>query len=116
MPVAIALAAGWAAMYGVHWLMKSLYKLRAEGTAHIEYSVGKVGAVYLRIPAHREGSGKVTLTLQNRTMEYLAVTAGDAIPTGATIVVTGVVGADTVEVEPVQPVETNQPQVGHVPA
>jgi hypothetical protein len=49
-------------------------------------------------------------------MEYLAVTTGDAIPTGATIVVTGVVGADTVEVEPVQTVETNQPQVGHVPA
>jgi hypothetical protein len=61
--------------------------------------VGKAGAVYLRIPANRSGSGKITLNLQNRTMEYQAVTAGEAIPTGANIVVVGVVGPDTVEVE-----------------
>ena len=33
-------------------------------------------------------------------MEYLAVTSGEAIPTGATVVVTDVIGSDTVQVEP----------------
>ena len=50
-------------------------------------------------------------------MEYQAVTAGAAIPTGATIVVTAVMGPDTVEVEQVQTVDaTVQPQLGQVPA
>ena len=98
-PLVIALAAGWTAMYAVHWLMRTLFRMRSEGTARIEYSVGKVGAVYLRVPASRAGTGKITLNLQNRTMEYLAVTAAEAIPTGANIVVVGVVGPDTVEVE-----------------
>jgi hypothetical protein len=98
-PLVIALAAGWAAMYAVHWIMRTLFRMRSEGTARIEYSVGKTGDVYLRIPGNRAGTGKITLNLQNRTMEYLAVTAGEAIPTGANIVVVGVVGPDTVEVE-----------------
>lgn len=99
LPLLIALAAGWSAMYAVHWIMRTLFRMRSEGTARIEYSVGKAGDVYLRIPANRSGSGKITLNLQNRTMEYQAVTSGEAIPTGANIVVVGVVGPDTVEVE-----------------
>jgi hypothetical protein len=98
-PLLIALAAGWAAMYSVHWIMRTLFRMKSEGNVRIEYSVGKAGNVYLRIPANRAGSGKITLNMQNRTMEYQAVTAGDALPTGANIVVVGVVGPDTVEVE-----------------
>lgn len=99
LPLPIALFVGWCAMYAVHWMMQSLHRLKSEGTARIEYSVGQPGSVYLRIPASRGGAGKVTLTLQNRTMEFQAVTSGDAIPTGARIVVTNVLGPDTVEVE-----------------
>jgi hypothetical protein len=98
-PLVIALAAGFAAMYAVHWIMRTLFRMKSEGTARIEYSVGKAGNVYLRIPANRTGSGKITLNLQNRTMEYQAVTSGEALPTGANIVVVGVVGPDTVEVQ-----------------
>jgi hypothetical protein len=115
-PFVIALAAGWGAMYGVHFLMKTLYKMRSEGTAHIEYAVGKTGSVYLRIPANRGGAGKVSLTLQNRTMEYQAVTAGDAIPTGASVVVIGVLDPETVEVEPVRDAAhiVVEPQAGQI--
>jgi hypothetical protein len=99
LPLPIALFVGWCAMYAVHWLMQSLHRLKSEGTARIEYSVGQPGSVYLRIPGQRGGAGKITLTLQNRTMEYQAMTSGDTIPTGARIVVTNVLGPDTVEVE-----------------
>src|SRR5688500_12656056 len=40
-PLVIALAAGWGAMYAVHWMMRTLFRMRSEGTARIEYSVGK---------------------------------------------------------------------------
>ncbi|MDQ1257963.1 MAG: hypothetical protein QG656_2571, partial [Candidatus Hydrogenedentes bacterium] len=45
------------------------------------------------------GAGKVTIEIQGRTMEYLAVTPGDALDTGVEVVVTRVVGSDKLEVE-----------------
>lgn len=96
----IALGAGAAAMFLVHQMMQVLHKLRSDGTARIERSVGHTGTVYLRVPGGRSGVGKVTVNLRDRTVEYLAVTADEPLATGAKIVVTRVVSADTVEVEP----------------
>ena len=42
--------------------------------------------------------GKVHINVQNRTLEYHAVTSQEQLPTGAKIVVVGIVSADTVEV------------------
>jgi hypothetical protein len=95
----VALGAGAAALYGVYFLMRSLYSLKHEGTAHIERAVGRPASVYLRIPGQNSGTGKIQLNLQNRTMEYLAVTVGDAIPTGARVVVSSIVNPTTVVVE-----------------
>lgn len=94
----VAGAAGVGALYLVAFLMRTLHRLRAEGTAHIARSVGKNGTVYLTIPGQKAGLGKVTLTLQNRTVEYQAVTLHQTLPTGAPVVVTAVVSPDTVEV------------------
>ncbi len=94
----LAAAAGLVAMYGVYWLMQTLYQLRAEGTVRIERAVGLLGSVYLRIPAERSGEGKVTLNLQNRTMEYAAMTAGSELRTGSRVVVTGVIGPGILDV------------------
>ena len=76
-----------------------LYTLRADGTVRIQRAIGQHGNVYLRIPANRSGSGKIQFNLQNRTMEYLAVTAGQELPTGAKVVVVGVVNPTTLEVQ-----------------
>jgi len=94
----VALLAGFGAMYGVYHLMRLMVRLKADGTVRMDRAVGKTGTVYLRVPAGRAGHGKVTLNLQNRTVEYRAVTGQDALPTGATVVVTAIVGPDTVEV------------------
>ncbi|MEX2015802.1 MAG: NfeD family protein [Candidatus Hydrogenedentales bacterium] len=95
-----ALGAGALAMFAVVWTMRFLYSMHAEGTVHIEHCVGLPAKVYLRIPPPGEGAGKVTVTVQNRTMEYAAVAARDAIPTGATVIVVGISGPHTLEVEP----------------
>lgn len=96
----VALAAGGAAMYGVYWMMQTLYRVRTEGTVRIERAIGRQATVYLTIPGHHAGAGKIHVNLQNRIMEYRAMTSGDAIPTGAKVVVVNVVAADTLEVQP----------------
>lgn len=96
----IALAAGMGAMYGVYWMMQTLARLRAEGTVRIDRAIGREATVYLTIPGQHSGAGKIHINLQNRTMEYRAITSGDPLPTGAKVVVVNVVASDTLEVQP----------------
>ncbi len=96
----VAFGGGAAALYGVYWLMLALYGLRSEGTVRIHRTLGREAVVYLAIPARNAGAGKIHINLQNRTMEYRAVTSGDAIPTGARVVVANVFASDTLEVQP----------------
>ena len=101
MQILIALAAGLGAMYGVYYLMRSIYSLKSEGTVRVGHTLGSHGTVYLRIPSHNSGTGKVQISVHKRTMEYLAMTPGDGLPTGAKVEVVGVIASDTVEVKPV---------------
>jgi hypothetical protein len=98
--LSLAVAGGAAALFLVAYLMRSLYKLRAEGTVRMQRAVGQTGTVYVTIPGQKAGMGKVMLTLQNRTVECQAVTPDKQLPTGAKIVVTSVLSSDTVEVIP----------------
>jgi hypothetical protein len=104
-----ALAAGAGAMFLVAAMMKALHRLKADGTARIERAVGRCGTVYLTVPARKQGAGKVTLNLQNRTVEYHAVTPEEALPTGARVVIVAVVGPGTVEVVPTANSGKDQP-------
>jgi membrane protein implicated in regulation of membrane protease activity len=89
---------GFAALYLVATLMKMLYRLRADGTVRLSQAVGRTGTVYLRVPAQNSGPGKVTLSLQNRTVEVEAFTAANELPTGTPVRVVAVRGPSTVEV------------------
>jgi hypothetical protein len=102
----IALGAGVAAMFGVYYVMQSLTKLDSEGTLRVERAVGRSGTVYLPVPANRTGAGKIHMKLQNQLVELQAMTPHDRLPVGATVVVTGVIGPDIVEVALPTPVET----------
>ena len=96
--LAIGVLTGFAAMYGVHWMMRQISRLKADGSVRIDNAVGMTGTVYLRIPGHLGGAGKIQLNLQNRTVELSAWTDRSEIATGATVLVTRVVGPDSVEV------------------
>jgi hypothetical protein len=95
----VSIGSGVAALFAVYWMMRVLYNLRAEGTVRILGAIGQHGNVYLRVPANRSGNGKIQFNLQNRTMEYLAVTSGPELPTGAKVVVVGVINPTTLEVQ-----------------
>jgi hypothetical protein len=96
----VALAAGLGAMLLVASLMRALGQLRSDGAVRIHRAVGLTGTVYLGIPGNRAGAGKVTLNLQNRTVEYQAITQQQELPTGTKVKVVAVLGSDTVEVVP----------------
>jgi membrane protein implicated in regulation of membrane protease activity len=90
---------GLAAMYGMYWLMRSIANLSSSGNERIGNAVGLQATVYIPIPAARTGAGKVQLSMQNRIVEYQAVT-DDAEPlkTGDNVEVVGVAGSDIVSV------------------
>ncbi|MCA9040849.1 MAG: hypothetical protein KDA65_10915 [Planctomycetaceae bacterium] len=94
----IATVCGLGVLYLVGWLIKSLYRLRYDGTVVIDKAVGETGTVYLKIPSQNAGKGKVTITLQERSMEFEAMTAGDEIATGTNVVVTSVLSPGVLEV------------------
>ena len=95
-----AIAVGSVAMIIMAWLSRLLVSLDSSGNVRIGGAVGAVATVYLSIPEHRAGTGKVTVQLQNRTMEYSAITAGGALPTGTPVRVVAIVGSNTLEVLP----------------
>jgi hypothetical protein len=99
----VALAAGGAAFYMVVWLMEGLSRLQAHGNIDLDNALGSVGRVYLRVPARRAGRGKVTITVQGRTLECKALTAGNELETGATVRVVAVPEPNVVEVAAVEP-------------
>lgn len=95
---AAAVAAGAAATVGVAAIVKTFGRLERDGTMSLGLAIGTTGTVYLSIPGHREGLGKVHVTVQNRLVECAAVTAEDALPTGASVLVVDLEGNDTVVV------------------
>jgi hypothetical protein len=61
-----------------------IFKLQQSGNINPEDIVGKVGTVYLKIPAGRTETGKVTVIVGSFTREIIAV-ADDEILTGASV-------------------------------
>ncbi len=92
----LALVAGYSAMWGVHWMMQQLYRLRHDGSQRIERSVGRSATVYIPIPPEQSGSGKVQLQMQSRIVEYPAMTSdSERLPTGARVMVVDFISPNT---------------------
>lgn len=109
-PLLVAIACGLASMYGMYFLMRAMMKLTSDGTERIGRSVGEEATVYLSVPGHNQGVGKILVTVQNRTLEYEAMTSGERLPTGSRALVVGVISSDRVEVEPaIEPTPITEP-------
>jgi hypothetical protein len=99
-------------MYAVYWLYAQVYKLQHSGTENIRNAIGAPAVVYVPIPANGAGAGKVTFKLQNRHVEYLAVTDDNTrLATGEKVIVVALAGPDTVRVARAQ--ATTEPLVSN---
>ncbi len=80
-------------------LFRQMMKLQSNGAFQITDAVGKVCDVYLRIPAHGEGLGKVQISFNGSVQELDARTAGEHLPSGSKVRVLRVVDNNVLEVE-----------------
>ena len=100
--ILLAAIFGIAALIGIAYMMKAIMKLQDDGNIDIGSAIGKSGKVYIPIPGNMTGSGKITLTLQERFIETDAVTACDrTIKTGETVRIVATDEVGTLVVEPV---------------
>jgi len=98
--IVFACVGGIAAMFGVHYLMRTLYRLGADGKVRPRNALGREATVYLTVPADGQGAGKIQIRMQGRLVEMAAVTKADhELKTGAKVRVTGIVAGSTVRVE-----------------
>jgi len=101
-PVGIALGiaflAGTAAMFLVAGLFYALSRMTEDSTFNAQTLVGAQGKVYIPVPGARAGNGKVTISL-GAVRELDAITDGEALPTGAPVLVKAVLNGSTLLVE-----------------
>ncbi len=96
----IAAICGFAMMFIIAYLFRSVMKLRSDGTADNRNAVGAAGKVHLTIPPSRTGEGKVHVMLQGAYVERNAVTdETESIPTGSEIIVIGLSGQTSLVVK-----------------
>jgi hypothetical protein len=96
--VAVGAVAGVAGASGVAAMLRSMTAFESDGTLPIDAAIGALGQVYVSIPARQAGRGKVHVTVRDRLVEYEAVTNGEALASGAPVLVTDVAGTDALVV------------------
>ena len=95
----VALLCGLAFLFIFFFIWRQMLKLEKSGNLDIKECVGQVCDVYLRIPAGREGMGKVQISLHGSVQEFSALTDGDKLPTGVKVKVLEVIDGSTLLVE-----------------
>jgi hypothetical protein len=74
--------------------------MQRKGNINIKNAVGKMGQVYIPIPANKKGKGKIQITIQERYTEIDAMTNNNQIlSTGTMVFVVDVIDINTLLVE-----------------
>ncbi len=95
----LAALVGFVFMSLIAILLFQVKKLDKDNSFRIEKVIGMNAEVYLRIPANRKDTGKVTVSLNGSMHELEALTEGAEIPTGGKVRIIDKVDAETVLVD-----------------
>lgn len=98
--MAVAFGAGLVMLFAVAWVLTLFRRAHEQGNIDPNNAIGQPAKVYLRIPGKHKGKGKITVSVQSRSVEFQAVTSGKEIPTGAEVRVLRQTTPNTFEVEP----------------
>ena len=94
----IATGSGLIMMLIMATIMYYMSKLTENGTLNLNNAKGKIGTVYLTIPAKRSGMGQVQIKVQGfQTLD--AMTDGDALQTGSVIEVIEIINNEVLLVK-----------------
>ena len=98
--ILISSIAGFLMMAIMASLLYYLGKLTEDSTLNLNNAIGKIGEVYLRIPAERNGMGKVQLNVQGFQTLNAITDEMTEIKTGAVIEVVDVLNNEILLVKP----------------
>jgi hypothetical protein len=94
--VKLGIVAALVMMSMISGMFSLMTNMDRDGTVDLQLAIGKPATVYLSIPGKNEGQGKITVSLQDRSMELGAVTfQDDPLATGQKVVIVAVLGTDT---------------------
>lgn len=88
--VIISCLVGVALVAAIMYLFFLMSKMEQSGNIETSTAVGCKGNVYLTIPGHHQGEGKVQISIQGAIREFDAATNGETLPNGTPIQVTAV--------------------------
>lgn len=88
--IGLALLVGVLFVWMFFFLIKQLQRLSEDNSFQLESAIGKEVEIYLKIPAKRQGRGKVLVSVKGATHELEALTDGPEIPSGGKAKVVGV--------------------------
>ncbi len=96
----MGLFSGAAMMVVVALIMRAVMNLQESGNLKMPKAIGKIGEVYLTVPAVDKGEGKVNLELNGALREFQAVSHDETpIETGTRVRVVGLEGEDVLVVQ-----------------
>lgn len=102
-----ALLIGFAFFMGLVFLflffvvIKQVQKLGEDNSFKLTNAINKSAEVYLTIPGHKSGKGKVMVSVNGAFHELQAMTEHDLIPTGAVVKIVKIINEDILIVEPI---------------
>jgi len=81
----IAFLCGFIAMVTLAYMLAKLFKMQESGTVDIYDAISKEAEVYLRIPEAKDGKGKVHVNVEDKLMEFDAISDAGPIATGSKV-------------------------------
>ncbi len=85
--LALSVFVGLLAYVGSIFLLRKLKGWESQGNIQLSNAIGKVGTVYLEIPGNKSDPGQIQITIQGRLKTLYAITPGEKIKTGTTVIV-----------------------------
>jgi len=83
--VVLSLAVGVLFVYMFFYVIKQVQKLAENNSFSIQNTLDKSAEVYLTIPGHKQGKGKIMISVNGSFHELEAMTENDSIATGAVV-------------------------------
>lgn len=97
--VLVSILLGIVIMFVVAGLFYAITRLTQSGTMNPRNALDQYGEVYIPIPAHRSGAGKIQIMLQGAMREMDAVTEGKMLPRGTVVKVVEVLSNNVLLVQ-----------------
>lgn len=84
--ILLSFVCGASALFLMAFMIKGILKLQSSGNIDLANAIGKVGQVYIPIPANSQGQGKITIVVQGSFSEISAITnESDQLKTGEAV-------------------------------